>query len=159
MQEMHIQSLDLERSPGGGNNNPLQYSCLGNPKDRGAWWTTVHGVAESDTTEWLSAQIVCGIVLLSQQGKLAFHVLLISTSYHISDRWPRWAQVFWFPLILKASFYVVAEFSERMDEHKHCSPKHWSSWNFPASVQSNWDCYDICEAACEQILLNSCVFL
>ena len=36
----------LGRSPGGGNGNPLQYSCLGNPMDRGAWWATVHGVAE-----------------------------------------------------------------------------------------------------------------
>ena len=33
------------RSPGEGNGNLLQYSCLGNPMDRGAWWTTVHGVA------------------------------------------------------------------------------------------------------------------
>ena len=37
------------RSPGGGNGNPLQYSCLENPLDRGAWRATVHGVAkESD---------------------------------------------------------------------------------------------------------------
>ena len=35
------------RSPGEGNGNPLQYSCLKNPMDRGAWWATVHGVAQS----------------------------------------------------------------------------------------------------------------
>ena len=39
------------RSPGEGNGNPLQYSCLGNPMDRGAWWATVRGVAESDMTQ------------------------------------------------------------------------------------------------------------
>ena len=37
----------LRRSPGEGNGNPLQNSCLGNPMDRGAWWATIHGVAES----------------------------------------------------------------------------------------------------------------
>ena len=36
----------LGRSPGGGHDNPLQYSCLENPLDRGAWWATVHGVAK-----------------------------------------------------------------------------------------------------------------
>ena len=40
------------RSPGGGHGNPLQYSCLGNPMDRGAWHATVHGVSKSQT--WLS---------------------------------------------------------------------------------------------------------
>ena len=40
------------RSPGEGNGNPLQYSCLGNPMDRGACWATVHGgLKGSDTTE------------------------------------------------------------------------------------------------------------
>ena len=38
------------RSPGGGHSNPLQYSCLENPMDRGTWWATVHRVTESDTT-------------------------------------------------------------------------------------------------------------
>jgi len=37
------------RSPGEGNGNPLQYSCLKNPMDRGAWWATVHRVAKSWT--------------------------------------------------------------------------------------------------------------
>ena len=43
------------RSPGVGNGNPLQYSCLGNPMDRGAWWATVPwGYKDSGTTERLS---------------------------------------------------------------------------------------------------------
>ena len=37
------------RSPGAGNGNPLQYSCLGNPMDTGAWWATVHGVTKTRT--------------------------------------------------------------------------------------------------------------
>ena len=41
--------LALGRSPGVGNSNPLQYSCLENPMDRGAWWAMVRGVAKSWT--------------------------------------------------------------------------------------------------------------
>ena len=39
----------LGKSPGGEHGNPLQYSCLENPMDRGTWWATVHGVAKSQT--------------------------------------------------------------------------------------------------------------
>ena len=46
------------KSPGEGNGNPLQYSCLENPMDRGVWWATVHGVTNSQTLteqqEWHS---------------------------------------------------------------------------------------------------------
>ena len=42
----------LGRSSGGGNDNPLQYSCLGNPRDRRAWWATVHRATKSQT--WLN---------------------------------------------------------------------------------------------------------
>ena len=41
----------LGRSPGGGHGNPLQYSCLENPMDRGTWWTTAHRCRELDMTE------------------------------------------------------------------------------------------------------------
>ena len=41
--------LGLKRSPGVGNGNPLQYSCLENSMDRGAWWAMVHRVAKSQT--------------------------------------------------------------------------------------------------------------
>ena len=41
---------ELGSSPGEQNGNPLQYSCLGNPRNGRAWWATVHGVSESDTT-------------------------------------------------------------------------------------------------------------
>ena len=40
---------EFGRSPGELHGNPLQYSCLENPMDRGAWWATVHGVAKSQT--------------------------------------------------------------------------------------------------------------
>ena len=52
MQEMTCSARDLGsipgsgRSPGEGNGNPLQYSCLGNLMDRGAWWATLHGVTK-----------------------------------------------------------------------------------------------------------------
>ena len=46
---MWVQSLGWEDSPGEGNGDPLQYSCLENPIDRGAWQATVHGVAKSGT--------------------------------------------------------------------------------------------------------------
>ena len=44
----------LGRCPGGGNGNPLQYSCLENSMNRGVWQAAVHGVTESDTTEQVS---------------------------------------------------------------------------------------------------------
>ena len=50
MQETQVRSLGwLGRFPGEGNGSPLQYSCLENPMDGGAWYATVHGVAKSQT--------------------------------------------------------------------------------------------------------------
>ena len=55
------------RSPGEGNNNPLQDSCLKIPMDSGSWWATIHGVAKSDKTEQISAHAQCLIRILEVQ--------------------------------------------------------------------------------------------
>ena len=49
MWETWVRSLGRENSPGEGNGNPLQYSCLENPMDGGTWWGIVHGAAKSWT--------------------------------------------------------------------------------------------------------------
>ena len=51
IQGRQIPSLGLGSSPGGGNDSPLQYYCLENPMDSGAWQATIHRVAESDMAE------------------------------------------------------------------------------------------------------------
>ena len=57
----------LGRSPGEGNGNPLQYSCLENPMNRGAWRATVHGVAkESDMTKQLNNNMITIIIGLQK---------------------------------------------------------------------------------------------
>ena len=63
----------LGRSPGEGNGNPLQYSCLENSMDWGAWWATVHGVAKSrtrlsnftsrDMSVWVNKHHKCGEII------------------------------------------------------------------------------------------------
>ena len=54
MQETWVGSLGQGRSPGEGNDYPLQYSCLENCMNRGTWWATFLGVTESDTPERLT---------------------------------------------------------------------------------------------------------
>ena len=74
------------KSPGEGNGTPLQYSCLENPMDRGAWWATIHGVAKSQT--WLSDFTFTGDlctmrreeegVLISTQSKICINFTISS---------------------------------------------------------------------------------
>ena len=54
------------RPAGGGHDNPLQYSCLENPMDRGAWWATVHSITQSDMTEVTEHACVVCITLTFQ---------------------------------------------------------------------------------------------
>ena len=82
------------RSPGGGNGNPLQYSCLENPMARGAWRATVHGIAESDMTAWLSRQTLLihlcalqgeGLLLVLPSFPSALPTILLETLWFLSQ--------------------------------------------------------------------------
>ena len=59
----------LGRSPGEGNGNPLQHSCLENPTDRGAWWASVHGVAKSWEcwNIYILLYFLCSVLFLKQK--------------------------------------------------------------------------------------------
>ena len=54
------------RSPGGGHGNSLQHSCLEDPRDRGAWWATVHGVTQSQTRPKRLSMAIMRVVLLKE---------------------------------------------------------------------------------------------
>ena len=69
------------RSPGEGNGNPLKYSCLENPMDRGAWWATIHGVAKSRTGSSDFCVCMCVCVISTS----CVHTLFILSIYeHMS---------------------------------------------------------------------------
>ena len=62
----------LGRSPGEGNGNPLHYSCLENPMDRGAWWVIVHGVTKSWTRlNTVDTYSVCTLECMKRAGLMA----------------------------------------------------------------------------------------
>ena len=77
------------RSSEEGNGSPRQYSLLGNPMDRGAWWATVHGVTkELDVTDWLKNNTIISCpsytIPLDYVGKVYFIVLTYSVSSRLS---------------------------------------------------------------------------
>ena len=69
----------LGRSPGEGHGNPLQYSCLENPADRGAWWATVHRVTQSQTQlKQLSMQKMIGKRYRKRRQRIRVEFFLIT---------------------------------------------------------------------------------
>ena len=93
------------RSPGGGNGNPLQYSCLENPMDRGAWRARVHGVAKSWT--WLSNQHFHFHYSLSQNNNGRFQ-----RQFSILGKLLPWMKFFsWLPLCTKQVPHLLTHYS------------------------------------------------
>ena len=80
----------LGRSPGGGNGNPLQYSCLDNPKDRGSWWATVQRVSRSPnwaTKQPLSLRRLQGFISHSQYTSCGLTVTSYWLHYNLVCLW------------------------------------------------------------------------
>jgi len=73
--------LGLGRSPGGGHGNPLQYSCLENPKDRGAWGAPVNRGTQSQT--WLEQLSTCTHTFELKLGLTSSSLLLVKTSWGV----------------------------------------------------------------------------
>ena len=71
------------RSPGGGNDNPLQYSCLENSVDRRAWWATVHGVTNQFSSVTQSCPTLCDPMNRSTPGLPVHHQFLQYTQTHV----------------------------------------------------------------------------
>ena len=97
-----------ERSPGEGTGNPLQYSCLENPMDGGAWWAAVHGVAKSWTqlsdftftfhfhasrlnfyqnvrNDWILSNYIAPFMLLWVGRQLIFSTILTVKAYKVTE--------------------------------------------------------------------------
>ena len=77
----------LGRSPGGGHGNPLQYSCLEKPMDRGAWWATVNEVVKNQT-RWkglIQRTYICLLGLCLPRGKVYWELALMFPCSHEKD--------------------------------------------------------------------------
>ena len=120
------------RSPGAGNGNPFQYSCLGNPMDIGAWWTTVHGVAKSQT-QLSTVQTLSPVQLFVIPRTAAHHAFLsVTISWSLSKLMstesvmPSNRLILCHPLLLLPSIFPnIRVFSNETVLHIRW-PKYWS---------------------------------
>ena len=98
--------------PGEGNGNPLQYSCLENPKDRGTWWATVQGVTESET--WLK--------WLSMHSTSFDRVWAVRCQPKCQPRWPRHPRRWFAPWGAQAGLQVSTQMRAlgSITSHAYC---------------------------------------
>ena len=98
----------LGRSPGGGHGNPLQYSCLENPMDRGAWWARMHGVAKSQMplqglSRYTRMYLLHAIHFSAKANRLSLHCFpnVLSEKLKLTSSDPSFSPVpFLFPQVL-----------------------------------------------------------
>ena len=84
MQKKWVPSLSQEDSPGGGIGNPLQYSCLENPMDRGVWRATVHTVTKSwIPLKWLSIDVCINDIELKSRSRVSLSYFLWNPDYNL----------------------------------------------------------------------------
>ena len=133
----------LGRSPGGGNGNPLQYSCLENPLDWGAWLATVHRVAKSWIwLKWLSTYAsgfssIDWLGLLLGAGWLHLHLVLNLHTFKLSEKKRPHSQK---PQLISCILSDAVE-SLAHSWTNHCLPKKMLDSDWPGLGQ--WPCLDL----------------
>ena len=122
MWKTRVQPLGQEDSPGEGSGNPLQYSCLENSMEGGAWWGTAHGVTKSLTWEtntlfnleevhWSMSSSNCFFLTCMQVSQEAGKVVLYP---HLFKNFPQFVMIYTvkgFGVVNKAEVDVFLEFS------------------------------------------------
>ena len=84
----------LGRSAGRGHGNPLQYSCLENPKDRGVWWATVHGVTKSWTQLSSLAQLQCLSYILLEMYHTLTRLSKVIFCQQLNTQWDEFCFIY-----------------------------------------------------------------
>ena len=82
------------RCPGEGNGKPLQYSCLGHPMDRGAWWATVHGVAKRQRHDWAHLHRWSACKAPTCSFSFSLSLLICGSPWCVLDMIPLWTVCF-----------------------------------------------------------------
>ena len=84
----------LGRSSGEGNGNPSQYSCLGNPMDRGAWQATVHGVPKQSASAGIKPQTAVWLIFSTPWKELGMEIRNVFSGKKTAEQTFRWLDIF-----------------------------------------------------------------